>query len=1385
MIGRQSPVRSPVDSEAKGPAQIVAGRYRIERQLGRGGAASVYKALELATGRPVALKRLVENASPRLSSLFELEYHTLSTIKHQNIVEVYDYGADTLGPYYVMELLEGQDLSHQRRVDYRTAAQHGCEVASALSALHARRLVHRDVSARNVWCTREGALKLIDFGALTTFGTCGDVVGTPPHVAPEALRSRPLDQRTDLYALGALLYWLLTGNHAYPARSLRELPQLWTVPPPSVLEQLEHLGLDPREVPKELDALVMALLSENPLARPSTTGEVIDRLSAVLGRSRAPRADAADIGFSQPALTGRERERREFKRQLEQLALGHGEATMLAARPGAGRTRLLDEFAVDARIAGAHVVHIQAKSVSGSHGVAEAIVQRLLDGLPDVARAAAAPHASVLGHLSRSIEQRLGVPLKSMVAVAGETRANIHQALTAFVLAVSEKVPLVVLVDDLESADESSSAWLATLAGQLLLSRILLCVAVEETNESDRSFAIKALRNHCRRVALKSLTGPETQRLLGSLFGDVPYLVRMSERLYRITQGNPARLVELSRHLVREGAISNVDGTWVLPQELPRELLSLDGEERVRIALGRLSPDAKRLGSALSVRRGPLPLEMIKALSDLEPAQLFAALEELTREAVLNSTSVGYHFEDDLLRRGLRLLLQDPAAQLFHRRLSVFLLAQGEISLPEQLSGLVHAMEGGDLTDAPDRIARIVLDLNIGDPDAIVETAPIMERAVKVARAAGRRESDYALLLGTLLIAGYFSDRKLVARYGEQAISALARALHVPLMQKLRPWLGKKLSFIVGLIAAAVHLRVSPLRGKPSLKEAITLYFQCVTSFAGVSTICVDSAAVLRMNPLFEPFTALGKEHIASFLYEFNQNLALTVQERFAEASARWRVCIKKLEDPSCLRELPAHLKSRYLGGALYAFGVLECWRDSPNALAIAERLDGFSEKLYQMTADQLRSVYYAHQGNRALYERYRARAEQHAIQRGSAWQIETWAPGAAVTFSIRTQDAMGLKESLEQLARLEKRIPSLALLTRRAHASFLFMRRRFDESLPLLAECLEEPMRAVIGWARAHGALAACLNQLGQHTRARDACQHALDQLSAEDLNFTGMTLYPQIELAHAEAGLGEYGKANAHLDRLIAKHKEANGPLTMGALYEARARVALRARDKAACELHAAEMERHYLGTGIPSLTAVCDAFRREQRRAFQVAPKPKLGANGEQVSTGFSLGPSALERVLGDEMDSIESRAKRALAALSDDAGELPIALFVKLDHSVSLGTFVNGDEPPLSVQRWVEERVLGATHDDVTQTDFAETSDPDLFVAGTQRYRIFLLSTLDNQRQFTVGALVALQPGEAHSFLPQADLQVLAQWLHKNLQSVGTTSSLLSRSLTQEG
>src|SRR5262249_55939274 len=193
---------------------------------------AVYRVRDEATGARLALKRMTWGDGEG-GLRFRREFHTMASLKHPLIVSVFDYGIDGDAPYYTMELLDGRDLADLEQVDARRACEILRDVAAALGFLHARRLLHRDVAPRNVRCTGEGGAKLIDFGVLATIGISGDVAGTPPFMAPESVRGRPLDHRYDLYGLGALAYRILTGRHAFPARTVDQLETAWANRPPS------------------------------------------------------------------------------------------------------------------------------------------------------------------------------------------------------------------------------------------------------------------------------------------------------------------------------------------------------------------------------------------------------------------------------------------------------------------------------------------------------------------------------------------------------------------------------------------------------------------------------------------------------------------------------------------------------------------------------------------------------------------------------------------------------------------------------------------------------------------------------------------------------------------------------------------------------------------------------------------------------------------------------------------------------------------------------------------------------------------------------------------------------------------------------------------------
>ncbi|MBN1653560.1 MAG: serine/threonine protein kinase [Deltaproteobacteria bacterium] len=158
---------------------LIADRYRVEKTLGEGGMAVVYEVLDLQTGQKLALKRLTVIDNPEklaeIAKYFEREFHTLVQPAHPNVIEVYDFGKDESGPYYTMELLDGGDLRERAPVPWRTACSLFIQVCSVLGLLHSRRQLHRDVTPRNIRCTRDAKAKLIDFGAVSPMGPCKQV----------------------------------------------------------------------------------------------------------------------------------------------------------------------------------------------------------------------------------------------------------------------------------------------------------------------------------------------------------------------------------------------------------------------------------------------------------------------------------------------------------------------------------------------------------------------------------------------------------------------------------------------------------------------------------------------------------------------------------------------------------------------------------------------------------------------------------------------------------------------------------------------------------------------------------------------------------------------------------------------------------------------------------------------------------------------------------------------------------------------------------------------------------------------------------------------------------------------------------------------------------
>jgi serine/threonine-protein kinase len=284
------------------------GQYTLEDKLGEGGMGAVYRARHAMLRRPTAVKLLPpERAAGRDVQRFEREVQATALLSHPNTVAIYDYGRTPDGVfYYAMEYLEGIDLEAlvagfgpqpPGRVVHLLS-----QVAGALGEAHAAGLIHRDVKPGNViLCQRGGApdvAKVVDFGLVRDLAGVGpgtesalDVVkGTPLYLSPEAI-TRPdgVDARSDLYALGALGYFLLTGRHPFEGATVVEVcsHHLHTAPePPS-----SRLG---GALPADLEAVVLECLEKAPERRPQTAAELAERLEACAVESPWSERDARE-----------------------------------------------------------------------------------------------------------------------------------------------------------------------------------------------------------------------------------------------------------------------------------------------------------------------------------------------------------------------------------------------------------------------------------------------------------------------------------------------------------------------------------------------------------------------------------------------------------------------------------------------------------------------------------------------------------------------------------------------------------------------------------------------------------------------------------------------------------------------------------------------------------------------------------------------------------------------------------------------------------------------------------------------------------------------------------------------------------------------------------
>jgi eukaryotic-like serine/threonine-protein kinase len=277
-----SPVKLPTDFVAPEQLAEVPG-YTIIRELGRGGMGVVYLAQQIGLDRLVALKVVLfaEHSSSELRRRFVSEARTVARLSHPNIVQIYDIAEHKGLPYFSLEYCAGGTLSDRLGkgpLPPREAADIVRTLAIAVHAAHERGIVHRDLKPDNVLLTAAGELKVADFGLAKRLGAAGltetgAVLGTPSYMAPEqAAGKKDIGMATDVHALGAILYRLLTGHPPFEGPTTLDILHRVMESEPKALSEMNP------KVPRDLETIALKCLQKQPIMRYRSAAELADEL---------------------------------------------------------------------------------------------------------------------------------------------------------------------------------------------------------------------------------------------------------------------------------------------------------------------------------------------------------------------------------------------------------------------------------------------------------------------------------------------------------------------------------------------------------------------------------------------------------------------------------------------------------------------------------------------------------------------------------------------------------------------------------------------------------------------------------------------------------------------------------------------------------------------------------------------------------------------------------------------------------------------------------------------------------------------------------------------------------------------------------------------------
>lgn len=670
--------------------QTLQERYRLDETIGQGGMGVVYRAYDTVLQRPVAVKLLSQSQlGSEGPERMLVEAQATARLNHPNIVAIYDVGRTNGTPFIVMELVEGQLLRNIAPDSLVEALKIGQSICDALTHAHENGIVHRDLKPENIFLSKSNIIKLVDFGLARMRGgpnlTGEDkILGTFNYMAPELLGGGTATPQSDLYALGIILYELVAGRPPFHGENLVAiLSQHLNAPvtPPSNYN---------RDIPLPLDSLILQLLRKEPQKRPRSAADVHEALAALMTASvKQPVIPPAESEFSlldrivRGRLVGRQTELQQLNSLWNRVRQEQAHMALLSGEPGAGKTRLAEEFLVEARLRGSVVLRggcYEYEAITPYLPLVEALrewvhsqetadlIQILGDTAPELAR------------LAPEIESKLGALPPNPPLSPEEARSRLFDNIARFLQTLAASSSLVLFIDDLHWADTGTLNLLHYLMRRLRHERLFILANYREV-ELDRTHPLSASlvtwnrERLATRITLGRFSVEETADMLAALFGQDVVGKEFTAAIYKETEGNPFFIEEVVKALIDQEQIYRRDGQW-LSRDIHELAIPQSVKEAIGRRLNRLSESCIEVLHTAAVLGKQFNFADLAAAYNEPEEQLFDALDEASTAQLIhllsgeNFTEV-FAFTHDKIRETLYEEINPIRRRRIHQKIAL------------------------------------------------------------------------------------------------------------------------------------------------------------------------------------------------------------------------------------------------------------------------------------------------------------------------------------------------------------------------------------------------------------------------------------------------------------------------------------------------------------------------------------------------------------------------------------------------------------------------------------------------------------------------------------------------------------------------------------------